>query len=330
MPATPFFPGIHALRAAAATLVVLEHAFFVAGDYSLFGVSMVIPYVFYGRVGVILFFAISGFVIALQRTRPVHVFITHRLLRIYPGYWLALTTAAIAFTAVGLPASAGLSTILLYPSAKSEGGMWIPYWTLAFEMTFYALAALAFAFRLSDRMLTVLALAWIVVVNLFASNPHNPDEYAFPGAWILVSSAVQVFPMGLICGIHFERLRRLGRWPYLLGSALAFAGSIPFAELTVARLLMHGISASCLILAAADLNIRNRIVMRLGDASYGIYLLHFPAMMCCAALSPSHGFVWFLLIGMASGTAFGLLDHTLYRWLTAHRIARPRSALSDA
>jgi peptidoglycan/LPS O-acetylase OafA/YrhL len=98
--ARPFFPGIHALRAVAATLVVITHAAYVANDSAE---VVVAPYVAYGRIGVILFFAISGFVIALQRQKPVGVFIVHRLLRIYPSYWIALLTAALGFIWSGVP-----------------------------------------------------------------------------------------------------------------------------------------------------------------------------------------------------------------------------------
>jgi exopolysaccharide production protein ExoZ len=54
--------------------------------------------------------------------------------------------------------------------------------------------------RLSDRTLTIVAVLWIVAVNLFAANPTDM-EYEFPGPTILLCAAVQVFPMGLICGI---------------------------------------------------------------------------------------------------------------------------------
>src|SRR5467141_1869198 len=143
------FPGLQALRALAAILVVIEHAVHVANDRSLFGFSIIVPHFFYGRTGVVLFFAISGFVIALQRTKPVKQFVAHRLLRIYPSYWLAMGLAAILLAVCGQAVSVGPASVLLYPSSASEGTLSIPYWTLTFEMTFYTLAALAFAARLS-------------------------------------------------------------------------------------------------------------------------------------------------------------------------------------
>jgi exopolysaccharide production protein ExoZ len=312
--ARPFFPGIHALRAVAATLVVITHA-----DYAA-NASVGLPvtsYVAYGRIGVILFFAISGFVIALQRRKPVGIFIVHRLLRIYPSYWIALLTAALAFYLVRRPvAGLGPAPILLLPTATGSDAFAVPYWTLVFEMVFYALAAFGFSIRLSDRTLTILSVAWIVAVNLFGQDPADAMEYTFPGSAILLSSAVQVFPMGLICGIHFEKLRRIGLWPYAIGAALAFFASTGFADLSIAKSCTLGISASCLIVAVADID-RLRILKWLGDASYGIYLIHFPAMMSVASISGHHGYLWFLAIGLACGTIFGLFDHRLYRFLTA-------------
>jgi peptidoglycan/LPS O-acetylase OafA/YrhL len=171
-------------------------------------------------------------------------------------------------------------------------------------------------------------------VNLFASDPRSSEEYALPGAWILLSPAVQVFPMGLICGIHFERLKRAGRWPYLAGTVLAFVASFPFAELSTLKLFTLGLSSSCLIVAVADLGEKMQSALEwTGDTSYGIYLLHFPAMMVAASAVPGGSFLQLFSVGMICGIAFGWLDRQLYfrllRWSSFSRAyfmsLKPRS-----
>lgn len=311
MASRPFFPGIQALRAVAAVLVVIEHAGSIDQRYSVMGVSYLIPQFSYGRIGVVLFFAISGFVIALQRNKPLGTFVLHRLLRIYPSYWLATIIAAVMLGMVGWSVSVTAESMLLYPSTKYDPSSAIPYFSLIFEVTFYSLAALAFGLRLSDRALTVLAVTWILAVNII-SHPIGPNEYYFPGRWILLSPQVQVFPMGLLCGIHYERLRRFGRWPFIAGVLCAFYAGTFFVEETYPKLFAMGVYCCCLIVACADLDIRSRVVLRLGDASYGIYLLHFPAMYALSVVYPHPGDIWFLVIGLICGVGFGMFDHWFY------------------
>src|ERR1700710_756441 len=120
MASRPFFPGIQALRAAAAILVVIEHAGSIDHNYTVLGVSYIIPQFSYGRIGIILFFAISGFVIALQRRKPLRTFVVHRLLRIYPSYWLATIVAAVMLGLAGMPVSVTAESMLLYPSTTYD------------------------------------------------------------------------------------------------------------------------------------------------------------------------------------------------------------------
>ena len=110
-----FFPGVHALRAAAAMSVLVAHSLFVAS-----GSKIIWEYDYLGRTGVVLFFAISGFVIALQRSKPVGEFIKHRALRIYPGFWIALALEAALFTATGFPVGFRAATFLLYPEIPPD------------------------------------------------------------------------------------------------------------------------------------------------------------------------------------------------------------------
>ncbi len=311
---TRFFSGVHGLRALATTLVLFSHAIYFANDH------VTAPgQVWLGRAGVMVFFAISGFVIALQRQKPVVTFIKHRAIRIYPAYWIALALEAVLFTAMGFPASVTPDVVLLYPTVPRGLATSIPYWTLIFEVTFYFIAALLFSMRLSDRQLTMIAILWIVAINLIGAEPLNEAAFGFPGPGILLSPAMQVLPLGLICGIHFEQLRHVRRagWiPIALGG-LTMSFFLP--DLTNARMLALGIGSASLVVAVADCSIP-RSVRRLGDASYGIYLVHVPIMV---AMSPAVSLAWLTMAALVGGTLYGLFDFWLYGLLVNKRATAP-------
>jgi exopolysaccharide production protein ExoZ len=304
--ATQFFSGIHGLRAAAAIMVLLSHAiYFTSGQVPAPG------QVWLGRAGVMLFFAISGFVIALQRRKPVATFIRHRAIRIYPAYWIALALEAMLFIVLGFPVSLTPDVVLLYPTIPRALATSIPYWTLTFEVTFYFVAAVLFSLRLSDRQLTVVSILWIAAINLIGTQLPNEAAFGFPGPGILLSPAMQVLPLGLMCGFHFERLRRIHRvgWTAIALGGLTLSFFLP--DLTNARMLALGIGSASLLVAVADGSIPG-FVRRLGDASYGIYLIHVPIMV---AISPSVGVVWLTIAALIGGTLYGLFDFWLYGWL---------------
>src|SRR5215211_6730813 len=89
-----YFPGMQALRAVAALLVVLQHAIFYACYTAGIDAG---PYLKapFARIGVMLFFCISGFVIGLNRHLPTGVFAVRRALRIYPAFWVTIIIALL-------------------------------------------------------------------------------------------------------------------------------------------------------------------------------------------------------------------------------------------
>lgn len=102
-------------------------------------------------IAVPMFFTMSGFLLyrpfvaahlAGDRRPDVTDYGWRRVLRIVPGYWLALTIVAIViglggvFTLGGIPSYYGFAQI--YRSATFDGGL-VQAWTIAVEVVFYAL-----------------------------------------------------------------------------------------------------------------------------------------------------------------------------------------------
>lgn len=316
-----YFGGIQGLRAVAAFLVVIQHAIYCAyvwrGDAYPHP-----PPVRFGAIGVTLFFAISGFVIALNRRRPVGRFAAHRLLRIYPAYWIAagLTLCLLAFSLQ--PARISTAAFFLWPT-RHPVDLIIPYWTLVYEIVFYAIAVVLFLFRLSDRVLTLLACLWVVIINVSGYIPADATEFTFPGFSLLISPITQVLPLGFICGVHFDKIVERANAAWLLGFApVSYGISLLFSEFSSFRFLAFGISACLVLLALAGRRVRSSIPLMLGDASYGIYLMHFPLMLLAAPYAPNLTFVgafaMFLCVGAIGSVGFGLLEyHLVYKRLVA-------------
>ena len=322
-----FFGGVHVLRAAAALLVVLAHASYFATAYHGADEQWVRAF---GRIGVVLFFSISGFVIALQRHQPVSSFFARRFLRIYPIYWIAIAVAMALKPGVVLT----FPSVLLLPWPATNDSLVIPYWTLVFEIVFYAIAGALFCLRLKDRYLVALALAWIAAINLVDYRPNDLTASAYPGSMILLSPIMQVLPMGFICGIVHRRPSAQLKAVLLIAAGLAFWASTLFVTHfigeTATRHLLLGLSTTLVVAALADLPLKSKALKILGDASYGIYLIHVPMMVFAVRYVAAWPTLCYFLIGAGAGLAFGLLDRALYRNLVRVLSPGDRERLSTA
>ena len=164
MPSTPVHRLAHidALRGLAALLVVWLHVTEVfiqlpgrPADAWLYDIAASVDT---GRIGVVLFFAISGFVIPSSLPPTVdrqgvpsalRVFAVRRFFRLFPAYWLSLAGAALMGRALHTPLppatlAANLTMLQGWFGVPDALGL---YWSLRLELVFYALCAGLFALR---------------------------------------------------------------------------------------------------------------------------------------------------------------------------------------
>jgi peptidoglycan/LPS O-acetylase OafA/YrhL len=149
------FAHIDALRAVAALLVVWTHtseSFLPATASQVWPNDLARAFDF-GRIGVVVFFLVSGFVIpsSLERGGPrlalAREFIVRRFFRLYPLYWLSIPlgvlTAHIIFgEGFGWAAFlANFTMIQEFLGFESAEGL---YWTLQTELVFYAICLVLF------------------------------------------------------------------------------------------------------------------------------------------------------------------------------------------
>ena len=327
-----FYPGIGALRGIAAVLVVVQHG-------GLFATQAVgVPHtsllkIDFGALGVLTFFVISGFVIGLNRHLPTREFLLRRALRIYPAFWAAYALSAAIVLLANKQTGFSWAALLLWP----QGGyptIYITFWTLIFEVFFYALAAAVFAFRMSDRTLTILALCWILVIQTM--YPYMTGmRPILPGALIPFAQYNLFFAAGLICALNFSKLSRVGI-EFLLGFAVAMTAVLPLLPPTphATTLLVLALGLSAILLVVTKIERWPRILLTLGNASYGLFLLHYAPMVVAAVMLADFGYsagaLWplMVLIGLAVGVPFGLAEFAFHRFALrqALRLFRPPAA----
>ena len=234
-----------------------------------------------GASGVHIFFVISGFVMVYTTWRASLTpgkFLSRRLIRIYPIYWLMAAIFLLAHFLLKTPYHLNVPQIIgaaiLLPTASSL--IIGPGWTLSFEMYFY----LCFAFALFAglrRGLLVLTGFYLVsiIAGLFLAD-HSSIGYVATnslllefvgGAWLgyafanglsmgprtgtaLVVTALSLFASGF--WLHYERIPAVVSWG--LPSLLLITGGLAFEPW---------------LRTAAG-----RGAAKLGDSSYLLYLSH--------------------------------------------------------
>jgi peptidoglycan/LPS O-acetylase OafA/YrhL len=285
---------IDALRAIAALMVVWLHvseSFAAAGGPALGGRALAgfAWDVDLGRVGVVVFFLISGFVIppSLDTTRPAPLasFAVKRLLRIYPAYWLSIPLSTFAawwlwgrsFGAAELAVNATLLQDLVGVPAASG-----VYWTLLVELAFYALCML---------------LAWGGILH----NPQRIGTIALAlaglhlaivtGLWLrgaggtvlaLLPFHLSLMLTGSLCrqaqsGAALPRAARRMRQALLLFFLVVFPVGAGWALGPAHNYVVSSALGVAVFLVGTRLvRIESRLTDWLGRISYSVYLFHMP------------------------------------------------------
>jgi peptidoglycan/LPS O-acetylase OafA/YrhL len=314
---------LQSLRGLASIIVLNSHVFTYYATPAWFVATKNI--VFNGQGGVVLFFVLSGFVLAnALRTstsdwRSLAAFYTKRLFRIYPALWTASVLGFIYLTQFHFNTPHPGVSAWFMERFKAErmipigyalalmGALSLlvpPVWTIFNEIV--GSAVLPVTARLSfdsPRWGIVLAIA-LALVGLTIGPLTYYGVLLYP----------MDFQIGVLIAVLFARHPELKQpapiWLVILGGgvfAIVFARGL--LELVVPGLkqlnpFIHAVelAGAAGIILAVNANpitiLRNKLIKDLGDISYSVYLLHFP-IMCFAGL---------LLARLAPGDGNGVLE----------------------
>lgn len=298
------FRSLEALRAAAATLVVLFHTQTIVAHRLGF-----VPFnnlFVNGEKGVDLFFVLSGFIITyvhfqdVGRPHRIGAYTYSRFCRIYPLVWI-MSAAALVLYGAGFDATKTgklgfgplVASVLLLP--QQDDALVNVTWTLKYEIFFYAL----FGLLIVSRRLGLLALvSWqaAILVCVVAGIDTSPLW-----GFYLRPIALEFGIGGLTALLVIWQVQRTDA-PAAIWSALAFVIGVasflsalvieayaPMVLADLPRFAIYGLSAGLIIVGCCQLERRGllpvaRVLILLGNASYAIYLIHFSAITLAVAL----------------------------------------------
>ena len=290
------------LRFAAAFTVFLSH--YAAGRHSGGLFWQVVPY---GRVAVLVFFVLSGFVIAWvseTRERTLEEYCLSRLARLYSVILPAfIATAALDGLAAVLNPGSNLvpgqdwvhrvSDYLL--SALFLGANWtlsaqpgsnVPFWSLNYEAWYYGLFAAAVFLRGRGRVLTLAAAAmvagpkilvlfpvWLMGVAAWRWRATVPSRWSMP---LVFGAAAGLIALGALSERHIFRQAATPWLPPFYSALDYFIGAlaaVAIAAMANASLPLPGPAVQ-------------RLIRTLAGTAFGLYLLHYPLLHFFSTVIP--------------------------------------------
>lgn len=272
------------LRGFAAIAVVVYHAAHYVEKITGGKALIAIFGDFWGAYGVAIFFVLSGYLMAQLSLRDdPRRFLLNRILRIYPMMLVVVAIALVGYFATGFGKRPDLVALSLVPAGPRDYFLGVE-WTLLFEMTYYVIIAAMTLIGLRAWLEWVFA-AWLVALVVMGVTDTAPFATATP-------TISQLFGQSANCAFLFGfLLPRILEKRWVPSAPVLCMLAVPFAVIglyTVDTTLLRwpsGLSALLLVGAAlkaapvTNLGFAHRVGLRLGDASYALYLCHMPLIV---------------------------------------------------
>ena len=306
-------------------------------------------------IGVSYFFILSGFVMIIAYGNKLKVdapgYFRNRLGRIYPVYLLALVLVTGYYLLKGWHVDAkafGLNLFVLqawlppYPLSLNYTG-----WSLAVELFFYALFPVLFnrvytKFKLKSVAAFVF-IFWVISQLVFLLLLHSSFYQGFPSRsndflFHFPLLHLNQFLVGNLAGLvfrHFSfKTKNYDIWLVALVLILMVLLLVPNPRIyhngLLAAVFVSFIFLICLNTGRISSLFRQRPFIFLGEISYGIYILQYPAFLLSQDLikflNINHAaiafYLFLLCLFILSGLSFLLIETPLRNKIKSFRTAQ--------
>jgi peptidoglycan/LPS O-acetylase OafA/YrhL len=290
--------NIDALRGLSALLVVWHHLAeqFIkipgVAEKGMFLAEIAAKYDF-GRIGIVSFFLISGFVIpnSLDNTHPTPLkkFAIRRFFRLFPAYWLSLLLMTLLLVIwYRTPSTLTiLANTTMLQSFFNEPHIIGLYWTLGVELVFYILCAYLFKVKMLNQPNTLLMMV-IIGTTLFAVlQIHlrlNEVSFEINKEFQILPYLLAIMFLGAIYRKVYDTSNKSLRLYAAIGSLFCFLPPLILWILAVAGIQFfeeqfrfgsgHFLALCMFLIGMKTLKRPPVFLLWLGAVSYSIYLFH--------------------------------------------------------
>jgi peptidoglycan/LPS O-acetylase OafA/YrhL len=243
-----------------------------------------------GKIGVLIFFIISGYVVPFSllrpRAAPVRDFVISRFFRLYPIYWLSLAVGALvvyAFLGIATDPRKLLANLTMLQSLLGEPHVLRIYWSLQVELIFYALCVVMFVLGGMRYLWApgLMALGFLIVAVAAAVLRHALESPLPVGLPLALSLMFFGFAVRQYVSHESETLRRhlnglLGLYIVTLPAIcyVAYAVVEPEYGTWTAYLWSYYLAIAVFWVVVLVRRVSSEASAWIGRISYSVYLFH--------------------------------------------------------
>ncbi|MGM0904267.1 MAG: acyltransferase family protein [Bacillota bacterium] len=273
----------------------------------------------FGAHGVDFFFVLSGFIILYAHYNDIGKakltsYFRKRFIRIYPVYWvIVIPLIPMLFLIPSLGAqgtetelSVLIKSFLLFPDDTPP--VLGVAWTLTHEVFFYLVFGLTLILLKPKYSIPIISIWALISLLSFTGVINFKDTFYLD---FIFNKYNLEFMFGMIAAYLFINYKPKFAWLLMISGVIGFVlgginGELEILEIN--RVVIYGVSAFLLILGSARFDSQSNIktpklFLYLGDASYSIYLTHYPAIIVLLKV--------FTILGLDNVMSESLLMHLI-------------------